>query len=886
MALKMSAGRRNAAWTDDPVFAEILASGKSLSVWINAPSTANAWGVPLLAWYELGYPFAADANHRAFIRMELITNAAAGSWGLHIVARDQDNGVISNNNPGAAVSQNEWHHFAFVFPSGGGYNLIVDGTQRITGGTMPDVDTGVLFLSSTASFVPLTGRDAVAPNHGASAKFADVCVLDAELTAGEAATIYSSGSPTYDRTGTTLAGKTVLGRMPLIDDGVDIIGADAILASQHSLRFEDDSDLFGSYSGEIIADTNKGVATSRLAGNRPATLIFLSDSFGSYSPIRVFGPTYDKLNYGRPMGRVVADFFTHTESGFTGNSQDVGTGNDFVVENQTTRTISSSTWADGVCTATYDGPNLVVGQKVKINSVYYILTAFTAGAGVGDAQTGATITFNVDSDPGSLAGQTISVIFTVPMQEDTDPIPEQYNQTGTRYSRATIKPVVNFASGHHWSHGGCLDRLDHEWDGPQYIRIYHRVASDVSQQVKAVKVKTIDSENAETVITVSNLDNPQHAGTIQLLAEVDVTHSWQRTAGSDQLHFLRGFDVVPTDDPNDAANRYLFLTGLEYKQSDDSMPAMRLGAASWSYAGYGHTQDSDKSMCQHDIDTFVKTVVPADREAVIVMLGDQEVRTREVWQELAESTKTAWDLAFRRAGKLPPRYLLPGLYMHARNAATGSVRLAEWRNDFANQNIGFMRAALANPTTVEFVSLYEMSDGIWELPVSGDDGVISPGATPATGSLQAWYDPRIRTHKLAISDATWDNGTLTLTKSGGFDEVLVIPGSSWVYVKQTALAGTPVVEGWYQITGATANTLTVSETITSGAAGVGSDVEIAAIATIGQGLHPTAGSATYFADLIATAVRQSPTTYDPLLIADLSKLLRVSVENWKEKFAL
>lgn len=872
MALKGSVTRRFSAWTTNSYLANIATASRSYSFWFYALTEPTAsWGWDCVGWYENDYPFVPGGASK---QSSLKLFQADGSI---LASRMYNSAGTLLNYSDNAVTTYGWHHMVIAVDASSKPTYYIDGSVVMNGSAVATA-TNVFSLGRPRKHTS-GATDSSCYNGLPNCLIADLCVWNGKLSAGEITALYANKNPTYARTSTSPTGVTtaLLARFPFEDSMEDVVGGTTtVFASNFAPDFSTLSPFPDPATSRILQRvTNNGVATKYIFGKSPSAFIInLADSFGSLGNGRLGGPLYNKISNGR-MGPVYFPLGLSSTSNNNGTVQSVASANAYRVEGSTTRTITASSYSGTTLTITYNGPNLVPGTTIKTVSagVYYTVATFTAGTGTGTSQTGAVITCTTASNPGNLAADTLTVHCALPAT-----MTEWYDTTGNSSEIGRID-LTNFTANLAASqlcYGGTLNRfLDWLSCSGGKLRVYHRVASDINQQVKAIKYTTLQNNNTDTTaVTVSGLDNVNNAGKIKVLCEIpfaDVRASANGEAGT----YACTFKLKPTGTAGDSQNRYLCIVGYEVvlPNAGEGLGFAAFTEGSWAYIGVGHTYPGLKQMDQFTINTVVKSLVDAHptSQFIIMFNMDADALTAAQYKSVFVATKAAWDAAFDAAGYIRPKYLTLGLYMH--EISGGS--LAANRDQIYQQNLGCMQFAQLYPKDVENISLYTISQGTF-LPTF-EQSVLPVGPTNyVDGAVVEVEDSRITPTPLNITDATWNNGTLTLTKTNGFIYHLYTPSNSlfntYAYVEATSNTATPVVAGWYRITSMTASTLVFASSITGGSAGVGADVRVRAIWTaLFTGLHLGGFGPSVVADWLVQGMIESIST-SPRATNDINKV--------------
>lgn len=861
MALKGSVTRRFSAWTTNSNLANIATASRSYSFWYYALTEPTAmWGWDCLGWYENDYPFVpgGSAKQSSFRLFQ-----ANGST---LASRHYNSAGTLLNYSNNAVTTYGWHHMVITVDASSKPAYYIDGSSVMTNGA---VATATNIFSFGLPRKHTSGAtDSSCYNGMANCLIADLCVWNGILSSGERTALYASGKPTYTRTSASPTGVStaLLARFPFEDSMEDVVGGTTtVFACNFAPEFSTLSPFTDAATSRILNRvTNSGVATKYIFGKAPSAFIInLADSFGSLGQGRLGAPLYNKLSNGR-MGPVYYPLGLSSTSNNNGTVQSVASANAYRVEGSTTRTITSSSYSGTTLTITYNGPNLIPGTTIKTVSggVYYTVATFTAGTGTGTSQVGAIITCTTASNPGNLAADTLTVHCALP-----GTMTEWYDTTGnsSEIGRVDLSNVTANFGASQLGYGGTLNRfLDWLSCVGGKLRIYHRVASDINQQVKAIKYTTLQNNNTDTTaVTVSGLDNINDAGKIKTLCEIPFADVRAASSGEAGTYGCT-FKLKPTGTAADSQNRYLCIVGYEVvlPNAGDGLGFAAFTEGSWAYIGVGNTYPGLKQMDQFTINTVVKSLVDTHptSQFIIMFNMDTDSWTAAQYKAIYTATKAAWDAAFDAAGYIRPKYLIFGMYFH--EVSGGS--LAANRDLIYQQNLGAMQFAQAYPKDVENISLYAISQGVF-LPTF-EQSVLPVGPTNyVDGAVMEFEDARISPTPLNITDATWNNGTLTLTKTNGFIYHLFTPTNSmfntYAYVEATSNTATPVVAGWYRVSSMTASTLVFASSITGGSAGVGADVRIRALWTVlFTGLHLTAFGPSVVSDWIIQGMIESIST--------------------------
>ena len=857
MSLKGSLSRRYAGFTENTYLKNIATTNRTYSYWFYSQSNPqSAWSWSILGWYENEYPFTpAGSAKNTSLQMQKYPGTNFTLRGFNSaggLTAEWQSGLLSFR----------WHHVAIVV-DGSSTTVYVNGVSLGSSGILGT--THLFAFGKPIKHVTSktdTSRYTAMPN----CLIADLCVFNGALRQSDINILYANGSPSYARTSTSPVATSLLLRCPLEDDGIDVVSGSHIFGSHLAMEFSTLSPFSNPSTTNILSSViNPGVCSSHILGGRNnAYIIDLGDSFGSFSANKVDSALFNKLNFNKNISNIfVASGFTDF-TGNTGTLQVVNSSNSYRVECSTTRTITASSWSNNVLTLTYSGPNLVVGSTIKLvsNGSYLTVASFTAGSGIGTSQTGAIITASLNSNPGSLVGDTITVHCALPST-----IHEWYDNNGTSTSvgQWTLYPYTPTYSGSQYPFGGPLLKYV-DWLILQgaVLRVYHRVASDVAIQAKSVKITAKQNDGTTTNYgTISGLDNASYAGKIQVLADIPLSQV-KESAGGESGATSVGCNIDTTGTAADTQNRYLCIVGYEIiVPNSTGIGFATFSEQSWSYGGVGYTSPGLKQMDQLTIDSFVKSFVDqhSNKQPIISITMDVEDMTPTQWYNTLTGIKNAWDTAFTRAKTNKPKYLIYGTYFHEVSGGT----LAYNRGVIVNQNLGAMRFAKANPQTVEFISLYKISEGIFAPSFELSVGPTAP-SNIHDGTAYAFDDSRVTPMPFNISDATWDKGTLTITKTNGFNYYLFNASNSlyktYVYVEPTSNTGTPVVAGWYQLASMTGSTLVTTSSITGGSAGVGADVRVVALwQTSFTGLHLQGFGSTVVSDWIIFGLLESVNAY-------------------------
>ena len=857
MAIKTTTSRNQSYWISNSAFSAIRAS-KTISFWFKCPTVEAAWGWNIVHWAQAGYPYEGGVNKRSEMYFRIIPGTDTSKMKLARYVYASSGGNSTPNATTDDINPDVWHHLVMVC-TGTASLVYLDGALWTNAVQFPDVEMGALFVGGGCLRVPSV-TDSSCITSGINSYITDLISFDGQLTAGEVATLYAGGTPTYTRTSNSIAGidNTITMRCPLICNLKNTAGNN-VIATNFNEVFADDSDLFDDWHDtDILTPQNRGVASKYLIGQSPGSLLLMSDSFGSISQSRLPLPLYNKLSMG-DFGSVASTtavggvgLLTLSTTGNTATVNTVDSVNNHQCEQQTTRTITASNWSNNILSLTYSGPNLVVGQVARIGSTWYEVASFTAGSGVGTSQTGAIITINTNSNPGSLVGQTIGSQCIMPVAS----IREVYsNGTTPIFCTWTADDVFNQTNVPKLFSTGTIDRLTGEGDRTATFTLYYRIASDPAIQVKAFRVQRgLPNGTFETIATVTGLDNPLLSGTIQ---KVVITNVRQRNYAGTIGETDYRVRVIPTDTASDHQNRYLAFVNAEVTINGGALRMCDFTEGSWTYAGLRGVP-SNKGMSAFDVKNLIRAYASRNKQNVIAFNYDLDNYTEADILTYFNQIKSLWDRCFDELGIKRPKYLCWGMYMHAASGVSPTISLADWRARCMAYNLAQMKFAKQYPKDVEYISLYLASLGAWEMPcLAGEVGVAQPGATFSNaGSYR--IDPRHIPQRVNTQDATWDQATLTLTSTNLF-QYLYIPNGSYarIYVARTSLAGTPVVDGWYTIVSATNSTVTLDSSITGGAAGVGADVTVYAVATQINSLHPTGFLPSVYAEMLVNEIIKS-----------------------------
>lgn len=827
MSLKGSLSRRFSAWTENANIKNLQTINRSYSFWFYTASNPSAgWQMFTLGWWEQNYPYiSGNANKQCHLRLEKINGTSA-----FLRMTDSSGTIYFTANAGVLATG--WHHCVMTVNGTSQISVYIDTVNYVSNVAVPAATHFFSFGKPIKHVASKT--DSTRFGNMTNTAVADLCVFNGVLSAGERTTLYAGGAPAYDRTSTSPVATALLLRCPLEDSDIDVVSNTHIFGSQLMMEFSTSSPFSNPSTANILKPTvNAGVASKYIFGPNPKAYVFdFGDSFGSLGQGRLSGALYNILNYTRPVGPFmnwVPSWQSNT--GNNGQLQTIASGNGYQVETRTTRTVTGVSWAANVATVTYSGPNLVVGTTIKINSIYYIVKTFTPGTGTGTSQTGAVITFD-GANPGAITAQTIAVHCSFPAT-----FLEWFDNTGTSTAVGDFQ-LTNYQAVYNAANqpaSGPLSRyLDWMRTSGAVLRIYHRVASDVNQQVKSIVLTTAKNDGTVPAgLTVTGLDNAADAGKIKLLASVPFTDI-RETAGGEAAFQDALFKIKTTGTAGDSQNRYLTIVGYEvvFPNSNESIGWAPFTEASWSYSGLGQTYPGVKMVDPFTMNSIVAAITQANpgRQPVVLMDMDIEVKTAAQWLATYTANKAVIDAAFSAAGSVPPKYLIYGMYFHEQAGADN----ATIRGNAIEQNLGAMQFAQAFPNQVEFVSIYQISDGIY-LP-SFESSVLAPAPSNAPdGQSYGFEDGRVSPVPFNITDASWNNGTLTLTKTNGFVNFPYSPtctrALTYVYLEPTSSTGTAVIAGWYQVASMTVSTLTLTATCTGGAAGIGSDIRVVAMWT-------------------------------------------------------
>lgn len=856
MAIKTTTSRNQSYWISNSAFSAIRAS-KTISFWFKCPTVEAAWGWTIAHWAQAGLPYEGGVSKQAQLFFRIIPGTDTSKMKLVRFVVASNGGSSTPNATTNDIDPDVWHHLVMVC-TGTASLVYLDGALWTNAVQFPDVETGVLFIGGGCLRVPSV-TDSSCISSGINSYITDLISFDGQLTAGEVTTLYAGGNPTYSRSAASVAGidNTITMRCPLICDLKNTEGNN-VIATNFNEVFADDSDLFDDWNDtNILTPQNRGVASKYLVGQSPGSLLLMSDSFGSITQTRLPLPLYNKLSMGEfgsiatttPVGGT--GLLTPSTAGNTATINIVDSVNNHQCEQQISRTITANSWANNVLTLTYNGPNLVVGQTIRISSSFYEVATFTPGSGTGTSQTGAVITINT-TNPGSLIGQSIQSLCIIPIAS----IREVYsNGTTPIFCMWTADDVFNQASVPKLFSTGTIDRLTGEGDRTATFTLYYRIASDPAIQVKGFKVqKGLPNGTFETIATVTGLDNSLLSGTIQKVVITDVRQrNYSGTIGETDYRVR----IVPTDTAADHQNRYLAFVSAEVTINNGALRMCDFTEGSWTYAGLRGVP-SNKGMSAFDVKNLVRAYASSTKQNVIAFNYDLDNYTETDILTYFNQIKTLWDSCFDSLGYKRPKYLCWGMYMHAASGVSPTISLADWRARCMAYNLAQMKFAKQHPNDVEYISLYLASLGAWEMPcLAGEIGVAQPGATFSNaGSYR--IDPRHIPQRVFTQSATWDQATLTLTSTNLF-QYLYVPNGSYarIYVARTDLAKTAVVDGWYTIVSATNSTVTLASSITGGAAGIGADVTVYAVATQINSLHPSGYLPSVYAEMLTNEIIKS-----------------------------
>jgi len=871
MALQLSQFRRFAAWCTDSSIANVRTNNRSYSWWFKCTSSPlSSWGFNVLGWFSDNYPFVpggADAMARLVMQ-----RYGSATGGILLRAYHTANQVYGNADL-STVTADVWHNVIMVCGSTDlKFAVYLDNVLIGTGLDMTPNNTINFVLGGCARNIPSLPDKSVYET-GSNVLLADLLVYNGVLTSGDRALIYAAGAPAYNRETSTSIGTSItpLLRFPMSDSLRDVVSGNLLFGSTLRPIFADDTDLFSSQStaNSIPVNTNPGVATRYLFGPTPkARIIRLGDSFGSVSSARINANLANKLS-----GGTLGTFYWSTPRATTatnnGTLYDVASANGYRVENNaaTARTITGKSYSAGVLTLTYDGPNLLPGQTVRLGSTsvsvgtFWKIDTFTAGTGTGVDQDGAIVTITT-SDPGNIVADTLVA---------TLPLPGQYTEwydgsgTSTGIIEITADPIGESTANQSMGVGGALNKFSCDWYAMRgaKLRIYHRFASDINIQAKSVRIypqTNQQADDATKLVTPTGLaDDATKAGQIAVLAEVDFGDLQER-AGAQGVTSYR-FKIKTTGTAADTQGRYLCILGCEivFPSSSGGLSWINLDEASWGQKEIGAAVAGYKAMDQLTWNAIAKGLVDADPSRRNIVTVNMDVDQYTIAQYLAnyQASKLVIDAAFAAAGSSCV-YLIEGMYVHEQNSGTTMALTRQW---VENQNIAAKQFAEAHPSQVEFVSMYAISEG--EYLCGGE--FATPGIpAPCFGNEGApqgpFQDGRVMPFLLPITDATWTNGTLTITKTNGFTNICTGPLNStyrpmYVFVMPTSKTGTPVVTGWYQIASITASTIVTTATISGGSAGVGADVKVMAVWQNNfGGLHLSGYGGAVAADWLMSAI--------------------------------
>lgn len=858
MSLKCSLNSRWSGWTENANLKNVATANRTYSFWVYTQSNpSSAWNGGYLGWFENDWPFlpagASRLGRFAFEKANANT-IFARSW-------TQAGGLNFAATTGVAAFG--WHHVVVAVTNSTHVNIFVDNVQIQTNGTVPT--THVFAFGYPMKHV--AGRSDSTRWRGANdCLLADLCVFNGVISAGERATLYAAGAPTYARSSASPIATGLLLRCPLEDTMKDVISDTYIFGSQFAAVHAPESPFPAasvSTANIIPQIANPGVCSRYLIGSNPnAYVLSLGDSFGSVNAAKINGALLNKISYSRPFESLMQT--TWNPADFTGNNGTVtstSSPTEYWMERGSTRTITDSSYAGTTLTVTYDGPNLVPGQTVRITTAgrYITVATFTPGTGTGNAQTGAVITANDETAYGPLAGDTLRVLCAVP-----GVFTEWYDTTGTAtkicswdlYQGITcVYPATQFPMN-----GPTLTMADWYDCRNMKVRVWHRCSSDPATQVKAVVFKYLKNDGTYSAgVTVSGLDNPADSGKIKILGEFDVPDVLEAGGGEGSYNLFR-FGLFPTGVADDSLNRHFNTLNYEvvYSRQERGVRWMATSEGSWSNAGSGQSYPGTKQMDPFTINSIAAAIMQYNpgRQPIITM--DQDVEGKTPAQQLAcyEAIKATWDAAFLAVGA-KPKYLIWGYIFQ--EIANGS--LAANRGNIVDQNLGAYNFAKAHPSTVEFISLYTASKGIFA--PSFEQAVLPCGPNNCLdGNIYNFDDIRVTPTPISVSDAVWDNTAKTLTKTNGFRDHPWNAGSYWVktyaYVEPTVRTGTAVVAGWYQVASMTVSTITLTATCTADAAGGAADVRVVALWTpMFTALHLKPAGASILADWIGTALATS-----------------------------
>lgn len=857
MSLKCSLNSRFSAFTENNYLKNIATSARTYSFWVYIPNpTSGSWNKGYLGWFENNWPFvpAGASAQTSFFFQKVDGNA------IYCRSFAADGGVNFSGSDGSTTGG--WKHIIIAVTDATHVNVYLNNVQIVTNGTVGTTH----FFTIGHPVKHVSGKtDSSRYKGAADCLLADLCVFDGVISSGERATLYAAGAPTYARTSTNPITTTMLLRCPLEDHYKDVVSDTYIFGSQFHPVFVPESPFSNPSTTNIIPVTeNAGVCSQHLIGQKPDGLILsLGDSFGTIGAGKINSHFLNKLTYSKPFESLLQmQLAPGSTTGNTGTVTSIATANNYRHETQTTRTVTASSHSAGTLTLTYNGPNLVVGQTIRLgtNGSYLIVSTFTAGTGTGTSQTGAIVTCALASNPGSLVGDTIQSICAHPST-----VTEWYDNNGT--STGIMQWTIGrgysavYAASNLPSNGPLLRLVDWYDNRNLKIRIWHRCASDPAIQVKAVKFQYTKSDGTiSTGETVSGLDAAGNSGKICVLGEFSVPEVGEISGGEGSYNQM-SFRLTPTGTAADSQNRYLEICGVElvFTRSEQAVRMISTSEASWGFSGFGATYPAVKAMDALTMQSYASCISQThpNRQVIITFDCDLESLTASQYLTIYTNLKASWDAAFDAVGARRPKYLIWGYIFQEIIGGT----LAANRGLVIEQNLGALSFAKANPRDVEFISLYQLSKGIFS-PMF--EQAVLPCAPNhlVNGEVHYFEDLRITPTPNGYADATWNNGTLTLTRSNAFRDHVFNAADNWyktyVYLEPTVNTGTPVIAGWYQVASITNSTVVLTATCTGGAAGVGADVKVVAFWTpMFTALHLNSGGASCLGEWIIGALASS-----------------------------
>lgn len=857
MSLKCSLNSRFSAFTENANLKNIATANRTYSFWVYIPGkVAGMWSMGYLGWFENNFPFVAGgalAGGNVAFQKSNVDMVFCRAW-------SSAGGLTGNGGDGSSTPG--WKHVVVTVTNSTTVNMYVNNVQIITNCTVP---TTHLFAIGWPMKHIANKTDGVRYRGAADCLLADLCVFNGVISAGERTTLYAGGAPTYARDTSSPIATGLLLRCPFEDHMKDVISDTHIFGSQFAAQHVADSPFPDASTTNIIpAIANPGVCSRHLVGSNPdAYVLSLGDSFGSVTAVKFNGALLNKISYARPFESLMQTTWTPSDTtGNNGTVSSLNSSNEYRVETQTTRTITASSYSAGILTLTYSGPNLVPGQTIKVQSagIYLIVSTFTTGTGTGTSQTGAQITAAYASNPGSLVADTIRSMCALP-----GTLTEWFDTTGTAtkiWSWSLYAGIFCiYPAGQFPMNGPTTSMADWYDCKNMKIRVWHRCSSDPATQVKAVVFKYRKYDGSYSAgVTVSGLDNPADAGKVKILGEFSVSDVMEAAGGEGSYNVFE-FGIFPTGTASDSQNRYFCTLQYEivYTRPENGVRWMSTSEGSWSNAGSGQSYPGLKQMDPFTINSIAAAITQYNPGRQPIILIDQDIEAKTPANHLAffEAMRTTWNAAFAACGGKSPKFLIWGyIFQEIQGGTLATNRGVVW-----DQNLGAYNFAKAHPYDVEFISMYQLSKGIFS--PSFEQSVLPCGPnTCLDGNNYHFDDIRLTPTPTNVSDATWNNGTLTITKTNGFRDHPWNAGSNWfktyVYLEPTSNTGTPVVAGWYQVASMTVSTIVLTASCTGGSAGVGADVRVVAFWTpMFTALHLSAQGASAMADWVGAALSTS-----------------------------